>query len=81
MRSIAATAGLVALNQAAADEPVQTGSRRELIVDSWMVHSLDGARQQLHRPVPQEVVVTYDERQEGNSSSCGCNLKDGDTYC
>lgn len=36
--------------QVSAEEPAHIGSRRELFVDDWMIHSLKNARQELHHP-------------------------------
>lgn len=63
-----------------AEEPAHIGSRRELFIDDWMIGSLDGARQELHHPVPQEIAITYDGPAEGNISYYVRILKDGDLY-
>jgi len=71
---------LVALAARAA-EPVNIGSRLELLVDDYLVEKLGGgAALRLHHPVPREICLVLDAPWEGN----GCNyvtvLKDGDKY-
>ena len=64
-----------------AAEPVNIGSRLELLVDEALIESRsDTARFVLHHPVPQEVVFTHDAPWEG--SGCGYHsiFKDGDKY-
>ena len=66
--------------QVSAEEPAHIGSRRELFVDDWMIHSLKDAQQELHHPAPQEVAITYDGPAEGNISYYVRILKDGQKY-
>ncbi len=70
---------LTHLTQAA--EPVNIGSRLELMVDDALIQSRSAeARFVMHHPVPREVVITHDAPWEG--SGCGYHsiFKDGDTY-
>lgn len=62
-----------------AQEPIDIGSRLELLVDELLVDSLTGgARLHLHHPVPQEVVLVHDAPWEGNSSMYHSVFRDGD---
>lgn len=61
-------------------DAVDVGSRRELFVDDWLIGSLDGARRELHHPIPREIALTYDRPHEGNISYYVRVFKDGDVY-
>ncbi|MDY0169494.1 MAG: hypothetical protein RBS80_23330 [Thermoguttaceae bacterium] len=62
-------------------EPVDIGSRLELFVDELLVDHLRGdARLHLHKPEPQEVVLTTDAPWEGNTSAYFTVFHDGDLY-
>lgn len=71
-----------ALSAAAAPVgPVQIGSRLELLVDDALVESfLGGARLELHRPVPREIVFRTDAPWEGNASAYQSVFQDGAVY-
>jgi hypothetical protein len=59
------------------------GSRRELFVDRFFIHSLQGSvRQQLHELIPDEIVMTLDEPHEWTNDSLCYNsiLFDGRRY-
>jgi hypothetical protein len=62
---------------AAAEPPLDLGSRRELFVDHYLIDRLDGARLDLQRPVDQGSVFAFDKAWEGMRpgpqwpSSCG----------
>lgn len=43
------------------------GSRRELLLDDWLIETLAGARLQLHQPVAQEISLHTDRPWEGNT--------------
>ena len=64
-----------------AAEPLNIGSRLELFVDDYVVDQISGdARLKLHRPQPQEVVLTTDKPWEGNTSAYYSVFQDGDIY-
>jgi len=66
---------------AAAAEPVQVGSRLELLIDDSLVEKWKGdAGLRLHHPTPREVVMVHDAAWEG--SGCGYHtiFKDGDIF-
>ncbi len=82
---------LLAVSAASADEspsrdlvdhdPVDIGTRRELLVDDYLIGQLEGgARQVLHKPAPQEVVLVTDEPWEGNTCAYYTVFQDGDRY-
>ena len=48
-----------------AEEPIDIGSRLELMVDDHLIESMDGVRLELHHPVPREVVLIHDAPWEG----------------
>ncbi|MCO6457344.1 MAG: hypothetical protein J5I93_18755 [Pirellulaceae bacterium] len=62
------------------DTPIAVGSRRELFVDQHLIERLDGARRQLHHPVPREVAITHDAPWEGAGSGYHSVIRDGDLY-
>lgn len=85
--SAAATAGFSVLSRvslaqtAASDQPVDIGSRRELFVDRALIEQLSGgAQQQLHHPIPQEVVLEHNAPWEGTGSGYHSVFQDGDLY-
>lgn len=62
-------------------EPVDVGSRPQLLVDEHLIESFSGgARLKLHRPRPKEIVMTFDKPWEGNTSIPLNTLRDGDTF-
>jgi len=63
-----------------AAEPVDIGSRRELLVDQHLIEQLDGVRLELHRPVRREVVFRTDAAWEGNGSAYQSVFQDGDRF-
>jgi hypothetical protein len=61
--------------------PIDIGSRRELLVDDYLIESMDsGAALKLHHPTAKDIVFTHDAPWEG--SGCGYHsiFKDGDIY-
>ncbi|PHS00912.1 MAG: hypothetical protein COA78_23330 [Blastopirellula sp.] len=64
-----------------ADGPIDIGNRLELFVDQHLVETTTGAAEfKMHRPVPQEVVLTTDKPWEGNTSAYYTIFQDGDRY-
>ena len=62
-------------------EAVDIGRRRELFVDDYLIGSLEGgARQQLHHPVPREIVLEMDRPWEGNGCGYMTLIQDGELY-
>jgi hypothetical protein len=76
-------AALIAMLTCAAtptDAPRDIGSRRELLVDDWLVESTDGVGLRLHPPTPREVSIVFDKPWEGNVSTYVTVFQDGDLY-
>ncbi|MEA3401526.1 MAG: hypothetical protein U9R79_09835, partial [Armatimonadota bacterium] len=57
------------LAAAGAEEPIDIGSRLELMVDELLIDRMTGAELRLHHPQPKETVIAFDEPWEG--SACG----------
>ncbi len=65
----------------AAHEPIDVGTRLELLVDDYLIEALRGAASfELHHPVPQEVVLVHDAPWEGSGSGYHTVFADGDKY-
>jgi len=64
----------------AADDPIRIGQRRELFIDDLLIDKLEGCRQELHAPQPQEIVFQFDQPWEGIYSGYVTILKDGDRF-
>ncbi len=66
---------------AGSDVPLDLGSRRELFVDRALIGTLQGgARQVLHHPTPQNVVLVHDAPWEGSGSGYHSVFQDGDRF-
>ena len=74
--------GLTAMCGAAlATDAVNIGDRRELFLDNILVDRLEGGAQRVfHKPVPREVVITFDKPWEGNACAFVTVFKDADRY-
>ncbi len=68
------------LAQAACADPVDIGSRRELLIDDYLIDTMKNVTLKLHEPVPREIAIVHDEPWEG--SGCGYHtiFQDGDLY-
>mgnify|MGYP007068795659 CR=1 FL=1 len=76
-----ATVVLAMCAQLSAQEPVNIGSRLELLVDDALIERMDGeVRFVLHQPVRREIVLRTDAPWEGNASAFQSVFKDGDLY-
>ena len=65
----------------AAAEPIEVGSRLELMVDDYLIERFDGgAGLCLHRPTPREVAIVHDEPWEGSGTGYHTVFRDGDLY-
>ncbi len=62
------------------DPPVAIGSRRELLVDDFLIASLTGAELKPHKPEPRDVAIVCDAPWEGNTSAYYSIFQDGDVY-
>lgn len=63
-----------------ATEAIDIGLRRELFVDRYLIARLDGVRLKLHRPQPQEVVLSLDRPWEKRGPGYVVVLQDGERY-
>ena len=64
-----------------AQDAIDLGGRRELVVDNLLVKELRGdARRVFHHPVAREVVMTFDQPWEGNTTIPTAIFQDGDMY-
>lgn len=61
-------------------EPIDIGTRLELLVDDYLIERTEGVHLELHHPTPREVVLVHDQPWEG--SGCGYHtvFQDGDRY-
>jgi hypothetical protein len=67
---------------ALAVEPVHIGTRRELFTDAFLIECMEGARLELHEPVPAETVLRLDPDRpwEGTANMGVAVWKDGDGF-
>jgi len=62
-------------------EPIDIGSRLELMVDDYLIQRMTGgAELRLHRPTERERVFVHDTLWEGNRSGYHTVFQDGDLY-
>ncbi|MDA0590344.1 MAG: hypothetical protein O2820_21775 [Planctomycetota bacterium] len=73
---------VVLLNsQLSADEPIGIGSRRELMIDDYLIDSMsDSLRLKMHRPVRRNVALVTDAPWEGNACAYSSLFHDGEKY-
>ncbi len=73
------TAGMAcAVVQAA--EPIDVGSRLELMVDDHLIDKMTGAALTLQRPTAREVAIVFDKPWEGNTSAYHTVFQDGELF-
>jgi hypothetical protein len=61
-------------------ETIDIGSRRELMVDHFLIEHTEGVALQLQKPVAREVAIVHDAPWEGNISGYHTIFRDGDLY-
>jgi hypothetical protein len=61
-------------------EIIDIGSRRELLVDHFLIEHTEGVALQLQKPVAREVAIVHDAPWEGNISGYHTVFRDGDLY-
>ncbi len=59
---------------------LQIGSRLELLVDDFLIDRMANVTQELHSPVPREVVLKFDAPWEGSYSAYVTVFQDGDIF-
>jgi hypothetical protein len=66
---------------ARAAEPIDIGSRRELMIDDYLIDSMsDSLRLQMHRPIRRNVALVTDAPWEGNACAYSSLFHDGEKY-
>lgn len=66
---------------ALADEPIDIGSRRELMVDDYLIDSMSASlRLQLHKPVRRNVALVTNAKWEGNACAYSSLFHDGSKF-
>ena len=79
--ALSACLSLVLLSICGASEPIDIGSRLELMVDDQLIAELGGeAELRICRPVPREVAIVHDAAWEGNNCAYHTVIQDGDVY-
>ncbi|MEQ1850112.1 MAG: hypothetical protein ABMA01_00835 [Chthoniobacteraceae bacterium] len=78
--ALAAAPPILLRTSSAAGAPIALGSRRELLVDDYLLGSLDGVILKLHKPEAREGVLTCDKPWEGNTSAYYTLFQDGDRF-
>ncbi|MDP7015912.1 MAG: hypothetical protein QGG36_08940 [Pirellulaceae bacterium] len=64
-----------------ADEPIDIGSRRELMIDNHLIDSMsDSLRLQMHKPVRRNVALVTDAPWEGNACAYSSLFHDGEKF-
>ena len=64
----------------AADQAIPIGSRRELMVDDYLIDRMHGVELRLHHPKAREVALVFDKPWEGNTGSSHNVFRDGGMY-
>jgi hypothetical protein len=76
-----ATATSTRAQSTAARGPVVIGSRRELLIDNYLIERLErGARLRLHHPERREIALVHDQPWEGAGSGYQTVFRDGGVY-
>lgn len=65
---------------ASAAEPINIGSRLELMVDDYLIDKMTGASLVLHQPVKREIAIEHNAPWEGNNCGYHTVLQDGNVY-
>ncbi len=63
-----------------AADPVDIGSRRELLVDEHLIARMDGVALKMYKPQAQDVALICDAPWEGNTSGYFTLFRDGDIF-
>ena len=63
-----------------ADDAIEIGSRRELLVDDYLIESREGVELVMQRPQPREVALTTDAPWEGNTCAYYTVFSDGERF-
>ncbi len=71
---------LAGLVEAETEKPIDLGSRRELLVDHFLIESMDNVRLVQNRPRDEGIVFKFDQPWEGLFSGYSTVIKDGDLF-
>jgi hypothetical protein len=71
---------LLAISAAAGVSPLSLGTRRELLVDDYLIASLEQVTLKLYKPAVQELALVCDAPWEGNTSGYFTLFQDGDLF-
>ena len=78
---LVACLGLMGPSLCRASEPIDVGSRLELIVDDHLIAKLSGkAELRMHHPIPRQVAIVHDAPWEGNNCAYHTVIQDEDVY-
>jgi len=81
LKSLTAMSLLIGMGCSTPLTPINIGSRLELMVDNLLIdQTMGSAKLTLQRPTEKEVVFTFDQPWEGNSSGYATIFKDGLIY-
>ena len=61
-------------------EPINVGDRLQLLLDDYLISSIDGLQLKLHSPVPSEIVLRKDRPWEDETLYDSVVIKDGSRY-
>ena len=71
---------LLVLMPAFAQDPLVLGNQRELLVDQYLVESMDAIQHVLNTPTPMNVAIKFDQPWEGRYCGYVTVIKDGADY-
>ena len=74
---VALTLAVMFTAAASGAEPIAIGSRRELLIDDFLLEKITNARLVLHRPVARELALVHDKPWEGSTSAYHSVFQDG----
>jgi hypothetical protein len=64
----------------ASAQPIDIGSRLELMIDDYLIENMQGAELRLHPPTPREVAITHGAPWEGNACGYYTVLQEGGLF-
>jgi hypothetical protein len=62
------------------EKPIDVGDRLELLVDQYLIGSMEGTSLRLHAPLPAEEVLAFDHPWEGRYAGYVTVFQDGDRF-
>lgn len=73
-------AALLACSASSESAPLPLGSRRELLVDDYLIARMNGVALKMHKPKAHDVALVCDAPWEGNTSGYFTLFQDGDIF-